>query len=169
MKKILFGLSTVFIMASCSNDNPRTAAETKLVTPATDTTGLAQFQAWKAQNELAVAQQNQLATQPVTEVVREKVVYVDRPSPRRSSSTTSRSSSSNNGSGSGTSTSQAPAKKKGWSKAAKGAVIGGAGGAVVGAVINKRNRGVGAVIGGVLGAGAGYGVGRSQDKKDGRY
>jgi len=59
--------------------------------------------------------------------------------------------------------------KKGWSKAAKGAVIGGAGGAVIGAVINKRNRAAGAAIGGVIGAGGGYVLGRSMDKKDGRY
>jgi Glycine zipper len=59
--------------------------------------------------------------------------------------------------------------KKGWSKAAKGAVIGGAGGAVIGAVINKRNRAAGAAIGGVIGAGGGYVLGRTMDKKDGRY
>jgi len=67
---------------------------------------------------------------------------------------------------------EAPAaapKKKGWSKAAKGAVIGGAAGAVAGAIINKRNRAAGAVIGGAAGAGVGYGVGRAKDKKDGRY
>jgi uncharacterized membrane protein len=60
-------------------------------------------------------------------------------------------------------------RKKGWSKAAKGTVIGAGTGAVAGAIINKRNRGVGAVVGGILGAGAGYGIGRSMDKKDGRY
>lgn len=60
-------------------------------------------------------------------------------------------------------------KKKGWSKAAKGAVIGGATGAVAGAIIAKGNRGAGAVVGGVVGAGVGYGIGRSKDKKDGRY
>lgn len=60
-------------------------------------------------------------------------------------------------------------KKKGWSKAAKGAVIGGATGAVAGAIIAKNNRAAGAVIGGAVGAGVGYGVGRSKDKKDGRY
>ncbi|HVF80335.1 MAG TPA: glycine zipper domain-containing protein [Flavisolibacter sp.] len=179
MKKILFALSTVAIMASCSNDNPRTAAaETKIITPV-DTAGLAQFQTWRAQNELAAtqqAQQNLVAEQPVKEVVKERVVYVDRPAPKRKASTTKRSSSSgaNNssggGSGSSTSTSENTAKKKeGWSKAAKGAVIGGVGGAVIGGVVNKRNRGAGAVIGGVLGAGAGYGIGRSKDKKDGRY
>jgi hypothetical protein len=59
--------------------------------------------------------------------------------------------------------------KKGWSKAAKGAVIGGVGGAVIGGVINKRNRAAGAAIGGVIGAGGGYVLGRTMDKKDGRY
>ena len=183
MKKILFALSAMAVMASCSNNNPRTAAETQTLkaTPA-DTAGLAQYQQWKAQNELAVAnqlaQQNQVATQqPTKEIVRERVVYVDKPAPKRHStastkhatSSTHSTASTSNGNGVYNSTSQNTAKKKGWSKAAKGAVIGGAGGAVVGAVINKRNPAVGAVIGGVLGAGAGYGIGRSKDKKDGRY
>src|SRR5215204_5598549 len=127
MKRILFALSTVAIMASCSDNNPRTAAETQTLIPPADTAGLAQFQQWKAQNELAVAnqlaQQNQLATQQPTEVVRERVVYVDRPSTARrssSSSTARRSSSSgSSSSGSSTSTSSQTAKKEGWSKAAK--------------------------------------------------
>lgn len=59
-------------------------------------------------------------------------------------------------------------EKKGWSKAAKGAVIGGATGAVAGAIFGK-NKAAGAVIGGILGAGGGYAIGRSKDKKDGRY
>ncbi|RYF84512.1 MAG: hypothetical protein EON98_08995 [Chitinophagaceae bacterium] len=137
MKRILFALSTVAVMASCSNNNPRTAAETQTIAPA-DTAGLAQFQAWKAQNELAVAnqlaQQNQAANQQPTEVVRERIVYVDRPTTstrRSSSSSTRRSTSSSNGSGVYNSTSTNTAQqKKGWSKAAKGAVIGGAGGAL---------------------------------------
>lgn len=60
-----------------------------------------------------------------------------------------------------------PEKPKGWSKSAKGAVIGGVGGAVAGAVLSK-NKVVGAIIGGVVGAGGGYVLGRSKDKKDGR-
>jgi membrane-bound lytic murein transglycosylase len=168
MKQILFAFSIVAMMASCSNNDPKTAAETKVITP-TDTAGLAQFQAWKTQNELAAAnqltQQNLAATQPV----KERVVYVNKPSTKRSSTTTRSSGSSNSSTGTNNSTSQSTAKKTGWSKAAKGAVIGGAGGAVIGAVVNKRNRAAGAVIGGVLGAGAGYGIGRSKDKKDGRY
>ncbi len=57
-------------------------------------------------------------------------------------------------------------KKKGWSDAAKGAVIGGVGGAIAGAVINGKNRGKGAVIGGVIGAAGGYVLGRKKDKKN---
>ncbi len=87
------------------------------------------------------AEQEAKANAPV---VKEKVVYRDA----ASTSTTT--------------------QKKGWSKAAKGAVIGGAGGAVVGAVVNKRDRAAGAVVGGVIGAGVGYGVGRAEDRKDGR-
>jgi Glycine zipper len=68
-----------------------------------------------------------------------------------------------------TATAPAVVKKKGWSKAAKGAVIGGVTGAAAGAIINKKNRAAGAVIGGAVGAGVGYGIGRSKDKKDGRY
>lgn len=59
--------------------------------------------------------------------------------------------------------------KKGWSKTAKGAVIGGVVGAGTGAIINKRNRGAGAVIGGVIGAGTGAIIGNEMDKKDGRH
>jgi len=95
------------------------------------------------------------------------------PAPARSTSTrrssgTYRSGSSSSSSGSGTSTAStrtAPAKK-GWSKAAKGAVIGGVGGAVAGAVIGKGGKG--AIIGGVIGAAGGYIIGRSKDRKDGR-
>lgn len=59
-------------------------------------------------------------------------------------------------------------KKEGWSKAAKGTAIGAGSGAVLGAIISKK-KGTGAIIGGVIGAAGGYVLGRSQDKKDGRY
>lgn len=135
------------LMVAC-NRQPKTASETVIFA---DTTGLAEFQQWKAMNERADAEMyyNQPAAAP-------RPVARQTSSPRRSS-------------GSMSSASTAPAKKKGWSKAAKGAVIGGTSGAVLGAVIHKRNRVVGGVVGGILGGGVGYGIGRSQDKKDGRY
>lgn len=59
----------------------------------------------------------------------------------------------------------APAEeKKGWSNAAKGAVIGAGAGAVGGAVLSKK-KGKGAIIGGVIGAGAGYIIGKDKDKR----
>jgi len=61
----------------------------------------------------------------------------------------------------------APAKKKGWSSAAKGAVIGAGAGALGGVLIDKKD-GRGAIIGGVVGAGAGYLIGRDKDRKSGR-
>ena len=56
-------------------------------------------------------------------------------------------------------------ERRGWSPQAKGAVIGGLGGAAAGAIINKRNRAVGGVIGGVAGGAIGYGVGKHIDNK----
>ena len=61
-----------------------------------------------------------------------------------------------------------PARRRGWSAKAKGAVIGAGTGAVSGAIINKRDRVKGAIIGGVLGAGAGTGIGAIIDRKNGR-
>lgn len=58
-------------------------------------------------------------------------------------------------------------KKKGWSSAAKGAVIGAGAGALGGVLIDKKD-GRGAIIGSVVGAGAGYLIGRDKDKKSGR-
>ena len=55
-------------------------------------------------------------------------------------------------------TTAAPAKKKGWSGAAKGAVIGAGVGAATGAIVSKK-KGEGAVIGGIVGAGVGAGTG----------
>lgn len=59
-------------------------------------------------------------------------------------------------------------QRRGWSAKAKGAVIGTGVGAISGAIINGRNRGVGALIGGVAGAAAGTGIGAIIDRKHGR-
>lgn len=60
-----------------------------------------------------------------------------------------------------------PAKKKGWSDAAKGTAIGAGVGALGGVLIDKNNA-RGAIIGGLAGAGAGYAIGRAEDRKSGR-
>ena len=69
------------------------------------------------------------------------------------------------------STDQYPAKtiqKKGWSRKAKGAAIGGGSGAILGAVLDKNHRVAGGILGGVLGAGLGYVIGNEMDRKHGQ-
>jgi len=56
-------------------------------------------------------------------------------------------------------------KRKGWSGAAKGAVIGAGVGAVGGALIDKKKPAQGAIIGGLAGAGLGAGTGAIIDSE----
>ncbi len=171
------------MMAACTSSPTTTSIP--LEQAPVDTIGLAQFQNWKAQNELVDANDYNMpaeyaavplkheSTKPaVTKQRRAKTIAS---TPKRVSGSSSGSVGHESGSSDGTvmgsessNTAKAPGKKR-ISKAAKGAVIGAAGGAVAGAVINKNNRVVGAVIGAVVGAGGGYVVGRKMDKKDGRY
>ena len=162
MKRIMIPVFAIAVSMTACNTSPDTTTTQKAIQPTVDTAGLAEFQSWKAQNELVSTQQN-TAMQPTHEVVK----YYPVSSARKSSSGVSRSSSGSSSSGS-SGTGSTTAKKKGWSSAAKGAVIGGVAGAAGGAVINKKNRGAGAVIGGVVGAAGGYGIGRTIDKKNGR-
>lgn len=68
-----------------------------------------------------------------------------------------------------TTTTSTPAKvykkKRKISRTAEGALIGAGVGAISGAIIDKGNRGKGAIIGGVIGAGVGAGTGAVLDKK----
>jgi hypothetical protein len=162
MKTYLLVLVIAVLMTAC-NSNPKTSNDTGYMRSesVTDTTGLAAFNAWKAQESLKQTTGRSTNRTPLRHVT------------RRTSPTTPGRKIEEKDSGSGTlsTVSENAAKapvKKGWSKAAKGAAIGGASGAIAGAVINKRNRVAGAVIGGIAGAGVGYGVGRTMDKKDGR-
>ena len=74
-------------------------------------------------------------------------------------------SANNNSSSSVASSNTVPAKKKGWSHKAKGVAVGAGTGAITGALINKNNRGVGAIVGGLVGAASGYIIGNEVDKK----
>ena len=159
---ILAGIAAVVLIAC--NSKPQTDVNSGKVLTYTDTIGLADFQKWKAQNELKdpTVYYNQGAEMGSGQPTRTIVKYV----PHRST-TAHRSTYS---SGSMNSVAQYPAKtmKKGWSRKAKGAVIGGGGGAILGAVISKHNRLVGGALGGALGAGLGYVIGNELDRKHGR-
>lgn len=191
MKKFLPILSIAVVMAACNTSADKIAASNPAAVQQApvnnlDTAGFAEFQSIKAMNELMPTeepvQKEQIAAMPVR---KSAVSSVRKPSrsvasaPKPTSGSSSESSSSSgstassgdesNGTSTGTGEVAQASEKKGWSKAAKGAVIGGVTGAAAGAVINKKNRAVGAVIGGVIGAGGGYVLGRGMDKKDGRY
>lgn len=149
MKKALLIITSFAAMAvlitACSSNPATRKANTVLYE---DTVGFAQFQAWKAMNE-RIDMNETLINQPAV----------------KNTNTATKTSSMN----SSTTNSAKVAKKKGWSKAAKYSAIGGGTGIVLGAVINKRNRVVGGALGGILGGGLGYVIGRSKDKKEGRY
>jgi hypothetical protein len=152
MKRIIPILAFITVMASCNSKPEATvngAAVQAPQQPAStltpeDSLVLTQFRAWKAQNELSDAQaflngdqNNANANNQSNTATRSSSGTAAR------RSTASRSTGSRTASSSGTGTT---ARKKGWSSAAKGAVIGGVAGAAGGAVINKRNRAAGAVI-----------------------
>jgi hypothetical protein len=155
-------LGAIVFVSACNTKPGTNDSKTDSATVSTDTTGLAAFQAMKAENELGVKNDGS----------KEEEKSTTKTAKRTSSGTSSSSSSSNDAKGTstsqGTGTSQGT-EKKGWSKTAKGAVIGGVVGAGTGAVVNKKNRAAGAVIGGVIGAGAGAVIGNDMDKKDGRH
>ncbi len=88
------------------------------------------------------------------------------PAPTQSRNTGTQTSNTGTQS-SNTGTQGQTTQKEGWSHGAKGAVIGGVGGAVAVAVISKK-KGKGAIIGGAVGAAGGYIIGRAKDKKEGR-
>ena len=99
-----------------------------------------------------------------TAVANKQTTNTNRSTSTNNNRSTARTSNNSNSSSGQTTTVN---RKRGWSKAAKDATIGGVGGAVIGAVIS-RNHVKGAIIGGVIGAGGGYILGRSKDKKSGR-
>ena len=165
MKKLLPILSILFvstILITACNSKPSTDANNGKVLTYVDTIGLADFQKWKTQNELK---------DPTVYYKQGTEVTSSQPARKSTRSVGSVQKTSGTDGGSLNSVSQYPAKttaKKGWSRKAKGAVIGGGGGAILGAVINKNNRLVGGAIGGALGAGIGYVIGNELDKKHGR-
>ena len=138
MKHLFTLIGFTAIMVSCKQV-PVDA--TKVLPASSEAADYAAFTKWKAANETKA---------------KEKTVVIYKPTVQRRIRTNE------------VETATPLPKKKGWSKAAKGAVIGAGTGAIAGAIINKRNRALGAVIGGVVGGGVGYGIGRAKDKKDGR-
>jgi hypothetical protein len=161
MKFIPIAFSFVILFAACKSN---TKTETRDIQLLADSS---------AYNNNTLSDTSKLVESEPAPAKTENAATTNR-SPKTQKVTTSTSGSSSTGnastgtaSNSGTSTSETTQKKKGWSKAAQGAVIGGVSGAVGGAIISKK-KGTGAAIGAAVGAAGGYIIGREKDKKDGR-
>ena len=163
MKIIYFVICAAVITTSCQESSETTAVTVPLKS---DTT-------FVVKPELPV-KDSQITEESVPE---KKVTATSKKTSTKSKTTvnTQNESSNNNTAAADNNATQdgsastETAQKKGWSKTAKGAVIGGVVGAGTGAIVNKKNRAAGAVIGGVIGAGAGAVIGHQMDKKDGRH
>jgi len=163
MRLLLVTGISVGMVACHSNPNPSTVktTDTTPVVAKADTAGLAAFKAEK-QARYEDSLKNVGAARE-REVSKTKTVYVAaRP---KSSYSSSGSNTSNAASGYGSSA--YPVAKKKSHAARNGALIGAGAGAITGALVTKKNKGVGALIGGVAGGAAGFGVGKIiQNKKE---
>ncbi|MCD1116124.1 glycine zipper family protein [Chryseobacterium turcicum] len=170
---VLTGLISIFTLTACKKDDNKVAEKTleqqKLEFQARQLDIEKQklaiererfaYETQKRNDSIAEVEKAKTAAAAKPQVIKEtKTIYRDAPS-----------SSSNNGSQASNYSSQGTtAKKKGISEAAKGTAIGVVSGAALGAIVNKKNRGGGAVVGGIIGGATGYTLGRSQDRKSGR-
>lgn len=156
MKNIILAIAFVTAFAACNSKK----SETRDIQLLNDSS------AYK--NDMYSDTSNMTQVEPVAVPVTRTPRSV---APRRTTSvshTNTSASTSNSGAGTSTQTTQTTTRKKGWSSAAKGAVIGGGAGAIGGAIISKKKPVQGAIIGGVVGAAGGYIIGKDIDKKKGR-
>ncbi len=180
MKRILLPLVIVsaVVFSACKDKKETTDREMVLLTDSSNISNLASDTA-AGQAVLPTPQEPVVAAPPVRSTspaprrqtqapVRSNQpttqAPVNTPAPTTTQPTTTPAPTETAGTGTETTT-PAPttSEKKGMSNSAKGAIIGGVGGAVAGAVIGKNAKG--AVIGGVIGAAGGYILGKKKDKK----
>ncbi len=154
MKRVLVALSIASVFAACTGKPKETAVliDTTAIKQRAVADEQARIKAEKEENERAVA-----ARKAATRKARSSAPVYYTPSNVGSSANPVST-------GSGTAVTQ-PAKQ-GMSSRTKGALIGGAGGAIAGGIIGKNIKG--AVIGGAVGAAGGYIIGRKKDKNTGR-
>lgn len=164
IKPILFFISILMAFAACKSNEKSETRDIQLLTdssvyhnsPSSDTSRMTETSVTPPKGKVQNNHVNPSGTH-----------HSGSTSTNSGNTSTGNSGSSGTTSNSGTTTTSSAPKKKGWSKAAQGAVIGGAAGAVGGAIISKK-KGTGAAIGAVVGAAGGYIIGRGKDKKDGR-
>ncbi|KEQ31417.1 YMGG-like glycine zipper-containing protein [Pedobacter antarcticus] len=156
MRKILAIATVALMFGACSNAKKEEAIKIATIKAVKDSIRLDSFKRADSEAKLQAAK---IKEEKRVLMLAEERAAENAPAARIAEPTV-HSSASN-------STSTQNTKKKGWSSAALGTVIGAGAGGLGGALIDKK-KGRGAAIGGVAGAGAGYLIGRGQDKKSGR-
>lgn len=152
MKNILLIFAIVAVFSACSNKSEEARLRQQVVAAVKDSLKLDSFRKVEvAQKQALVLQQEKERVEAQVKEERRTLLLSEKndaaPAPRKYT--------------------EAETKKKGWSSAAKGTVIGAGAGALGGVLLDKKD-GRGAIIGGVVGAGTGYLIGRDQDRKSGR-
>ena len=148
MKKLLIVIVIASVFAACKSDSKSDLQTNRIIL--SDTTGA---HSANASSDTGTAIQRGERPLPASANTAEKRYE----NPKRTSNSSTKNET----------TTTTTTKKKGWSSRAKGAVIGGAAGAVGGALISKH-KGTGAVVGGLAGAAGGYIIGNEIDKKNNR-
>jgi len=159
MKRIAIVFAFAATFAACNNDSAMRTQQIRAEAyrHVRDSMKLDSFQRAEAKEYELVQERERILAVQKSQPVRERVIYASNSAPQRRTYVKGVSE---------TYTYSQP-KKKGWSKAAKGAAIGAGAGAITGVIVDKKD-GRGAVLGGLIGAGTGYVIGRAQDRKDGR-
>ena len=163
MKKIIFFpliCISILLLASCTGKKNEASSS-----QVPDTLGLAEFQKWKLKNEIKAELKAEQELEDVQSASRATSPAATHNASSGSAGSGNTYSSSTHTVSAGTSATPVP-QKKGLSHTAKGAIVGAASGAVIGAVANKKNRVGGGAVGAVVGAATGAGVGIIVDKKE---
>jgi len=181
MKKVMIIISASWLMLACSDNSKKEIQQAK--TMAIDSMKM-QSQIKEAKQGVIDSMRIQAQAETAKQFTRDSLTDTKKPvtnSRKKYNSSQAESFISKNPSNEAYSTlpSEAPIykpvpvkRKRRISRPVEGALIGAGVGAISGAIINKDNRGKGAVIGGIIGAGVGAGTGiiiDNKEKKKGNY
>lgn len=152
MKNLVLISITAFLFASCKDNSAELAR-------------LQQQRSIDSMAQVMKLQEAELAHQKTVDSINNVMAMQEAEAKQKSASARSSNSGSRSTQyvqGNAARNEPVAAKKKGWSGAAKGAVIGGGVGIITGAIVDDK-KGRGAIIGGLSGAGIGAGTGAILD------
>lgn len=162
MKRMAMVIAAASVLAACSNNSKMSTVSRE------DSVRIAQQSVKMVKDSLKLDSFKRAEAQAKAKAEAQKEDRIKALETKVAANSSARNAGYSYGSGAGSyGQPERVPQKKGWSSAAKGAVIGAGAGAVTGILVDKKDA-RGAVIGGVIGAGTGYAIGRAHDRKTGR-